>query len=401
MTCHGKPATITGTTGDDVLVGTPGPDVIVGGSGIDQIAGAGGDDLICEGPTPFALDDEDYPRYSFINGDAGNDVLDGGSGLDSFNGGSGRDLILGGPGPDLMLGGGGADVLRGGGGSDRLGGGDDGGGDLVDGGRGADTLADLSGPNTVRGGPGDDELDSGDADDHIVGGPGQDVVSYIWTSTGSHCHKVKVNLSSHTGRANGFGHDTLQGIEDVWSSGGDDLLVGDSRNNTFYTGFVACGKPTSTDRVFGRGGSDTLTLDSETVEGASGTRGARIDLAHGRGRWEFNGTNRYRFTSVENVVGSDGPDRIVGTDGPNVLTGAGGSVDDGDVIAARGGDDLLVGRQGADLLYGGAGDDRLSGSSGADTLDGGKGTNHNDGGLGSDQCRRPGPAQGAVACEHP
>ena len=41
--CNGEPATIVGTTGDDVLRGTAGDDVIVG---LD------GDDLINSGPSP-------------------------------------------------------------------------------------------------------------------------------------------------------------------------------------------------------------------------------------------------------------------------------------------------------------------------------------------------------------
>ena len=65
--------TITGTTGNDVLIGTPGRDVI---------CGLGGNDVIAAGP--------------------GNDVLNGGAGNDTLEGGAGHDLFLAGPGNDTI-----------------------------------------------------------------------------------------------------------------------------------------------------------------------------------------------------------------------------------------------------------------------------------------------------------
>ncbi|HET7389026.1 MAG TPA: calcium-binding protein [Nocardioidaceae bacterium] len=65
--CHGRSATIVGTSGSDKLVGTSGPDVIVGRGGNDTLRGHGGRDVIC--------------------------------------GNAGTDRILGGPGPDRLYGG--------------------------------------------------------------------------------------------------------------------------------------------------------------------------------------------------------------------------------------------------------------------------------------------------------
>lgn len=76
--------TITGTSGDDVLVGTPGHDVICGLGGNDVIRGLGGDDD--------------------LYGGAGRDRLLGGTGSDYLSGGDGRDVIRGGPGADLTAG---------------------------------------------------------------------------------------------------------------------------------------------------------------------------------------------------------------------------------------------------------------------------------------------------------
>jgi Ca2+-binding RTX toxin-like protein len=83
--CAGKPATIVGTAGKDVLRGTRGADVIAGLGGNDRIAAVKGNDTVCGG--------------------AGNDVLSGGAGRDRLFGGPGNDRLAGGAGRDTCLGG--------------------------------------------------------------------------------------------------------------------------------------------------------------------------------------------------------------------------------------------------------------------------------------------------------
>jgi uncharacterized repeat protein (TIGR01451 family) len=102
-TCRGLTATVSGSSGDDVLFGTPGPDVIVALSGNDRIASRAGRDLICAG--------------------SGHDRVDAGTAADRVFAAAGRDRLLGRGGPDLLKGSGGNDVLKGGRGSDRLRGG--------------------------------------------------------------------------------------------------------------------------------------------------------------------------------------------------------------------------------------------------------------------------------------
>jgi Ca2+-binding RTX toxin-like protein len=93
-TCKGKPATIVGTEGSDLLdTGTPGSDVIVGLGGADSLRGKRGNDLICGG--------------------AGNDILDGGNGKDHMLGEKGNDLLDGGKGKDRCEGGKGNDSTTG------------------------------------------------------------------------------------------------------------------------------------------------------------------------------------------------------------------------------------------------------------------------------------------------
>lgn len=119
-TCGGRPATIVGTSGADVLTGSAGDDVILARAGSDRIRSFGGRDLICAG--------------------AGNDVVKAGARADK---------VLAGPGADRVLGGGGGDRLRGGRGPDRL-----------RGGRGADLLAGGAGIDRCSGGPGPDTFRS-------------------------------------------------------------------------------------------------------------------------------------------------------------------------------------------------------------------------------------------------
>ncbi|HEX5989238.1 MAG TPA: hypothetical protein VFY75_03365 [Solirubrobacterales bacterium] len=118
--CRGFTATVTGTSGDDVLLGTAGPDVIVALAGNDRIVSRAGRDLICAG--------------------RGADYVGAGSAADRVLGGGGPDRLLGRGGPDVLKGSGGNDVLKGGRGSDRL-----------RGGRGFDRCSPGPGLDSVRG----------------------------------------------------------------------------------------------------------------------------------------------------------------------------------------------------------------------------------------------------------
>ena len=125
--------TITGTSGDDVLVGTRGSDVICGLGGNDTIRGRGGGDIVLGG--------------------SGNDRLKGGSGLDVIDGGGGNDALGGGDGVDRLRGGSGTDTVKGNAGRD-----------VVDG------LDGVTGNDTVNGGNGRDHCRA-DQDDVLVGCP--------------------------------------------------------------------------------------------------------------------------------------------------------------------------------------------------------------------------------------
>jgi hypothetical protein len=163
-TCNGLPATIVGTTGDDVLFGTNGADVIAGLGGNDIIYGGNGDDVIC--------------------GYAGDDTLNGGNGNDTLVGSYGNDILSGSNGDDTLIDSDGNDVLDGGNGNDSLTGGDDidmlygkNGNDVLDGGSGEDTLTGGNGNDTLSGGAGDDALIGENGSDTLTGGPEGDSFS--------------------------------------------------------------------------------------------------------------------------------------------------------------------------------------------------------------------------------
>jgi Tol biopolymer transport system component len=85
VVCHGKVATIVGTSASETLTGGPNADIISGQGGKDTVNGGGGKDTIC--------------------GDAGNDKLNGQAGKDLLNGGKGNDKLNGGKGKDKCIGG--------------------------------------------------------------------------------------------------------------------------------------------------------------------------------------------------------------------------------------------------------------------------------------------------------
>lgn len=90
--CKGKPVTILGSEGEDIITGTKGRDVVQALGGDDVISSGGGRDRVCAGRG----DDT-------VKSGGGNDLALGEGGKDRINGGPGkRDKCVGGPGKDRL-----------------------------------------------------------------------------------------------------------------------------------------------------------------------------------------------------------------------------------------------------------------------------------------------------------
>ncbi|MGQ0591895.1 MAG: hypothetical protein ACT4QB_04385 [Gammaproteobacteria bacterium] len=274
LTCQGRPPTVIGTPGRDILVGTEGNDVIHGLEGNDTIIAQGGDDIVCGGPG----DD-------LVFGGPGGDAIEGGDGIDElvgdepFAGAKGPDTLRGGEGDDKLFGAAGNDQLEGEAGDDELvgGPGDDGvsggpGVDRVFGEGGADSLAGdadndtlvgddpfagTGSPDVLRGGEGDDKLFGAAGDDQLFGDAGRDELD------------------------GGPGNDVLDG-----GLGDDRKLFGGSGNDT-----IRGGPGRFKDRLAGNAGQDVL-------------RGGPGD---------------------DRLFGGAGRDRLLGGAGKDIMDGQGGS----------------------------------------------------------------------------
>ena len=85
--------TLSGGEGDDNLQSDAGNDALLGGYGNDRLEGGAGSDSLFRGPgDDILIGQETQATADFLNGGAGNDILQSG-GADSLHGGSGQDLF--------------------------------------------------------------------------------------------------------------------------------------------------------------------------------------------------------------------------------------------------------------------------------------------------------------------
>lgn len=221
-------------------------------------------------------------------------------------------------------------------------------------------------------------------------------------SSASHCNDVTADLSAGVASGVGFGTDTLRGVENLASGGGNDSLTGDGHANTFYVGNPCPDALAQQDYVVGGDGSDRIDFNSDFFDYGSSFGAVVVDLAAGTAEQEspYSETDvRVALDSIENVSGSGFEDVILGDDGPNRLSAGPGSRLGGDLIRGGAGDDVLSGPVGSDRVFGDEGSDKLFGDTGNDHLDGGAGSNRVDGGRGRDSCLNPDRDNGAINCE--
>jgi Ca2+-binding RTX toxin-like protein len=264
--------TLVGAARGDALYGKGGNDILIGGAGGDLLDGGDGFDFAFFGnSTAITVDlngvgsagDATADLYVSIEGVIGSEYAD------QLTGNALGNELIGGSGNDLLQGLGGADFLDGGAGNDYAfygnastgvainlatgtGSGGEAQGDVlvnvesVIGSVFADSLTGSAVGNELLGGAGDDTLEGFGGSDYLDGGAGNDTASYL-SSTAA----VSVYLTTGAGSGGDAVGDVLVGIENLYGSGGGDVLGGDAGANLL---FGAAG----TDTLQGGAGDDVL-----------------------------------------------------------------------------------------------------------------------------------------------
>jgi len=260
-------------------------------------------------------------------------------GADALEGTSSADVIEGREGNDTLFGLGGQDRLAGGEGHDLLGGGP--GDDSAGGGAGNDSVFGSDGRDTLDGGEGDDELGGGPGDDSLIGGPGRDRLF------GAADDDTLLGGAGADLLGGAAGNDLLFGggwHDELWGSDGNDTLWGEAGDDTL-------GGAAGHDAIHGGPGADEIWASFGDDSGTGGEGNDTIGLYFGNDLAE----------------GATGDDQLWGAAGDDTLSGGEGR----DTIGGGGGDDSIEGGAGADTLWGGSGRDVLDGGAGDDLISGG------------------------------
>lgn len=425
--CDGVPATIVGTTTDDVLVGTADADVIWAGAGRDTVHAGDGDDIIC--------------------GESGPDQLYGDGGADQIHGGPGRDFIWGGLGDDKLSG-----DLPDSGDGDTVSDHDDQASAPVHGamtfdlmvgvmtGQGSDTLggfenvwAGTDGLTTVRTAPSTRFVITGAGRSEVttdVGDQSSSRLTLLGNGFDDHFVIRRPNVVADGGiDGDGGGHGGYDRY-DVQTTAGTTWITDHFQGGEVHGGAgreivnVMAQDERSTYVVDTGGGNDQVRVSvsrgNATVRtgagndilrpGAAGDPGAAgvLDVWLGPGNDQLTRTWSNRRSVIR---GGAGTDWIIGRPGRDVIDLREGSWKPGAVLlrgfeavwAMEGNDDIagdaadntLVGGPGNDAVSGRRGADRLAGNTGHDTLRGGPGPDAGNGGRGRDRCT----TERRVSCE--
>lgn len=358
---------LSGEVGNDSLLGEDGNDTLYGGVGADTLSGGNNDDILYGGDGSDLLNGDagNDLLYGDQAGETGNDSLYGGDGNDTLYGGAADDLLSGGANDDVLYGGDGNDSLLGGDGTDTLAGGL--GNDTLLGEVGNDSLSGDDGNDTLYGGVGTDTLGGGNNDDILYGGDGSDLLNgdagndvLYGDLAGETGNDSLVGGSGNDQLYGGAGTDSMSGSEgdDTLTGGaGADSLFGDAGMD--YADYSASGAGVTVDLVAGTGlGGDA---QGDVLTGIDGLFGSDFnDILLG-----FDGEDTNPGSAYTNIFyGGLGNDSLDGRGGSDKLYGG----NDDDTISGGAGNDLIDGGSGNDVLYGGIGADTFSGGAGNDTI---------------------------------
>ena len=94
--------------------------------------------------------------------------------------------------------------------------------------------------NSIDGGAGDDTLRGNEGNDTLNGNIGNDVADYSYLNNSIN---VNLSLSEYQVINDGFGSkDTLLGIETIWASQTNDILIGSNDKDVIYGYVIVTGK---------------------------------------------------------------------------------------------------------------------------------------------------------------
>jgi Ca2+-binding RTX toxin-like protein len=278
--------------------------------------------------TPFSANNT---SSALLKGGDGNDFLQGTLGNDVINGGTGNDTASfvtafsnTATGVTVDLNTQGVAQNTGAAGNDTL--------------SGIENLIGSQYNDTLTGDGNANVIDGGAGDDALVGGLGNDTVSYASFAGIPSGQGVVVSLGLQGGAQNttNAGMDTLSGFENLSGSAFGDLLTGDANanilsggagNDTLNPGATAAG---ISDLLDGGIGSDTASFVG--LVGVTATLNGAAD-----GTASLGGNLIATLRNIENLTGGNGSDILTGDAGDNIIDGGLG-------------DDTLDGGLGVDTL---------------------------------------------------
>ncbi len=259
--------------------------------------------------------------------------------------------------------------------------------DSIFGGRGDDLLVGDAGNDTLDGGRDNDIMRGGTGDDtYFVDAVGDQVIENPDEGIDTLRSTVDVTLPANVENLVVFGNSPAlrRGVGnelnnrivdesaviavDLFGGGGDDVLIGSTRNNLLDGG-------TGNDTMTGGSGNDTYVVDSagdvvqEAVDGGIDQVTSSVDHTLADNVEHLILSNDVTQSTAFNGTGNALNNVILGNAFSNTLQGLAGD----DNIFGGFGNDTLEGGDGNDNLNGGAGNDTMNGGTGNDTMIGGTG----------------------------
>jgi Ca2+-binding RTX toxin-like protein len=316
--------TVTGGTGQGVIVGGVGNDTLTGGDGNDEIYGGEGNDVI-KGSGGYDILFGDQGRVvdsAFVTTPYITSRVTAYDGVDEIKGGDADDVIIGAGGDDLLWGDAGNDIVIG------------------DGGRfefewitNSDPHVDVAKLRPVAYDPAEIVTTDPDTPAEISAG-----IDAVYDALMADFHATDLFYGGNDEIHGGADHDMLFG------GSGDDRIEGDAGDD-----MVLAGK--GFDEVFGGTFGTPIVLDANTTDKDTLFGGDQADVISGN-------------EDVDVIAGGSGNDYIHGNSGDDVMKGDSGA----DVMFGDDGNDQLFGLTEPDILFGGVGNDLVVGGTGNDTM---------------------------------